>query len=176
MAKSLQEQLMKSGLIDKKKAKKIKTAQRISKRDQSEKLDEEKLQTQETLRAKTERDKELNKKKNEKAAEKAILAQIKQLIQSNKIDHADGEMAYQFSDGKNIKKIYIDELLQAQLIKGLIAIVKSEGSYSLVPRIIAEKISQRDAAFVIVLNSNEIEKIDENDPYADYKIPDDLMW
>jgi len=176
MAKSLQEQLMKSGLIDKKKAKKIKTAQRISKRDQSEKLDEDKLRTQEALRAKTEHDKELNRKKNEKASEKAVLAQIKQLIQSNQIDHADGEIPYQFSDGKSIKKIYINELLQTQLINGLIAITKHEESYLLVPRIIAEKISQRDAAFVIVLNRNEIEEIDENDPYADYKIPDDLMW
>ena len=139
-------------------------------------FDEEKLQTQETLRAKTERDKELNRKKNEKAAEKAILAQIKQLIQSNNIDHTDGEIAYQFSDGKNIKKIYINELLQTQIINGLIAITKLEKSYLLVPRVIAEKISQRDAAFVIVLNRNEIEEIDENDPYADNKIPDDLMW
>ena len=176
MAKSLQEQLMKSGLIDKKKAKKIKTAQRISKRDQSEKHDEDKLRTQGALRAKTERDKELNRKKNEKASEKAVLAQINQLIQSNQIDHADDEIAYQFSDGKNIKKLYINKLLQTQLLKGLIAIVKLGESYSLVPRIIAEKISQRDAAFVIVLNNNQLEDIDENDPYADYKIPDDLMW
>lgn len=176
MAKSLQEQLMKSGLIDKKKAKKIKTAQRISKRDQSEKIDEDKLRTKEALRAKTERDKELNRKKNEKASEKAVLAQIKQLIHSNQIDNTDGEISYQFSDGKSIKKIYINELLQTQLINGLIAITKLEESYLLVPRVIAEKISQRDAAFVIVLNKNEIEEIDENDPYADYKIPDDLMW
>ncbi len=176
MAKSLQEQLMKSGLIDKKKAKKIKTAQRISKRDQSEKIDEDKLRAQEALRAKTERDKELNRKKNEKASEKALFAQIKQLIQSNQIDHADGEIAYQFSDGKSIKKIYINELLQTQLINGLIAITKLEENYLLVPRVIAEKISQRDGAFIIVLNRNEIYEIDENDPYADYKIPDDLMW
>lgn len=176
MAKSLQDQLLNKGLIDKKKAKTIKKAQRISKREQSAESDEGKLRAQEALQVKSERDKELNRQKNEKAAQKAVLAQIKQLIETNQINNADGEIAYQFSHGKNVKKLYVSELLQDQLVKGLIAIVTQEENYALVPRLVAEKISQRDATFVVVLNSNEGDVADENDPYADYKIPDDLMW
>lgn len=176
MAKSLQDQLLSKGLIDKKKAKTIKKAQRVSKREQAAESDESKLRAQEALLAKSERDKELNRKKNEQAAQKAELAQIKQLIETKQINNAGGEIAYQFSHGKNIKKIYVNELLHEQLVKGLIAIVTQVENYALVPRQVAEKIAQRDASFVVVLNSNKGDEADENDPYADYKIPDDLMW
>ena len=77
---------------------------------------------------------------------------------------------------KKIKKIYLTPALQEQLVKGRIAIVKLADKYELVPAPVAEKIHQRDEAIVIVKNSNEATEIDEDDHYADYQIPDDLMW
>ena len=35
---------------------------------------------------------------------------------------------------------------------------------------------QRDAQVIVLLNRNESVEVDEDDPYADYQIPDDLMW
>jgi hypothetical protein len=58
------------------------------------------------------------------------------------------------------------------------------GSYELLPSQAAEKIMQRDAQVIVLLNRNDSvgmdesgdESGDEDDPYADYQIPDDLMW
>lgn len=105
-----------------------------------------------------------------------MLAQIKQLIQSNQIENAKGDIAYQFSDGKTVKKIHVDAAQQSQLISGFIAIARLGESYALVPKKVAEKVAQRDAGFIVVLNTGKDEQVDEDDPYADYQIPDDLMW
>jgi hypothetical protein len=87
-------------------------------------------------------------------------------------------VAYQFTDGTKIKKLYITQQLQNDLIKGRLAIAKLEGGYELLPSQAAEKIMQRDAQVIVLLNRNESVEVDEDedDPYADYQIPDDLMW
>ena len=94
----------------------------------------------------------------------------------NKINRNEGELAYQFTDGKKIKKIYVTALLQTQLSKGLIAIARFKEAYELVPAAVAEKIKQRDTAVIVLQNINSKPEVDEEDPYADYQIPDDLMW
>jgi uncharacterized protein len=48
--------------------------------------------------------------------------------------------------------------------------------YELLPAAAAEKIMQRDALVIVLLNRNEQAAVDEDDPYASYQIPDDLMW
>ncbi|MBL4606736.1 MAG: DUF2058 domain-containing protein [Pseudomonadales bacterium] len=176
MAKSLQEQLMKAGLVDKKKANSLKKAHQHAKRTNSPEVDEASRLAKQVQKEKAERDKALSQQRNEQIAQKEVLAQIKQLIQSNQIDHAKGDIAYQFSDGKTIKKLYVNATLQSQLVNGIIAIARLKESYALVPKKVAEKISQRDASFIVVLNTGNEEHIAEDDPYADFQIPDDLMW
>ena len=55
------------------------------------------------------------------------------------------------------------------------AVAKVDESYYLVPKPVAEKIMQRSQDFIIVLN-DKVDEIDEEDPYSEYQIPDDLMW
>jgi len=53
--------------------------------------------------------------------------------------------------------------------------VKLKDRYHLVPRKTAEKLAERDQAAVVLLNTDS--RDDEyDDEYADYKVPDDLMW
>ena len=47
--------------------------------------------------------------------------------------------------------------------------------FELVPKVVATKITERDAARVVV-NEQADSNPKEDDPYADYEIPDDLMW
>lgn len=176
---SLQEQLLKAGVVDKKKAKKIK----LAKYSQSKKipkghtqLDENKLQAKEALAEQVAKDKALNKEKKRVAEAKAIQAQIIQLIKSNIVDCKSGEVPYQFTDNNSIKKIYVTEVVQKQLSKGIVAIVKLADTYEVVPAKVAEKISLRDEDIIVLLNDNVETEIDTDDPYADYQIPDDLMW
>ena len=75
--------------------------------------------------------------------------------------------------------MHISALFQNQLGKGQIAIVKLGELYELVPTAVAEKIKQRDESLVVMLTENtgvNANQEDEDDPYADFKIPDDLMW
>ena len=39
-----------------------------------------------------------------------------------------------------------------------------------------EKIQAVDSKYVLLLNDNQPAEVDEEDPYADFEIPDDLMW
>ena len=84
-------------------------------------------------------------------------------------------MAYNFTDGSKIKRLYLTELLINQLSNGMLAIVKQDEGYALVPGKVAERIAQRDPGMVLVRHT-PTQKTDEEDPYADFQIPDDLMW
>ncbi|MFA7097728.1 MAG: DUF2058 family protein [Gammaproteobacteria bacterium] len=55
---------------------------------------------------------------------------------------------------------------------------KLNGRYDIVPKDVADKIRQRDAAYVVERQGQgqEPQPPDANDPYADYQVPDDLMW
>ncbi|MDH5217795.1 MAG: DUF2058 domain-containing protein, partial [Gammaproteobacteria bacterium] len=57
-----------------------------------------------------------------------------------------------------------------------LAIAKLGGVYELVPTAVAEKIKQRDEQYIITTGNRDEAEPDENDPYADFQIPDDLMW
>jgi uncharacterized protein YaiL (DUF2058 family) len=176
---SLQEQLLKSGVVDKKKAKYIEQ----EKRKQKKKTPKDQAQLNEVIKEatanreeKVARDRELSRQLNEKAERKAVAAQIKQLIEVNRVDRNDGEISYQFTDGKKINTIHVTALLQTQLSNGLIAIIKLGDKYELVPSPVAEKIAQRDGSRIILQNQASKDSGDEDDSYADYQIPDDLMW
>lgn len=190
---SLQDQLLKTGMIDAKKAKlaekeKRKNDKKIRK-GQAEADTTAKEAAEKARQEKLTKDREANLKAKKIADEKAIAAQIIQLIETNKINRSSGDIGsqnigskdigYQFVDEKKIKKLYVNAEQQRQLERGVIAIVRLHGNYELVSAAVAEKIRQRDEDTVLVLNerpaagSNEPE---EDDPYADYKVPDDLMW
>jgi uncharacterized protein YaiL (DUF2058 family) len=176
---SLQEQLLKAGIVDKKKAKQVEQEKRKKSR-QSRKgqpqTNEAKELAQKAQQEKSARDKALNREKEEAAALKAIAAQIRQLIEVNRIDRSHGDTSYQFTDGKKIKKIYVTEQQHNLLSKGSIAIVRLHDQYELVAAAVADKIKQRDEAVVIVQNQGNEHGTEDDDFYADFKIPDDLMW
>lgn len=180
MAGSLQDQLLKAGLADAKKAKKInkdkKKQDKVQRKSKVEVVDETKQQVQQARQEKVERDRQLNDQKKAEADKKAIAAQVRQLIDVNRIARDGAEISYNFTDNNKIKKIRVNAVMQDQLSRGRLAIVSLQGSYDLVPAAVADKISQRMPECVIVCNDGAAEDIDEDDPYADYKIPDDLMW
>ncbi|WP_396586802.1 DUF2058 domain-containing protein [Bermanella sp. R86510] len=180
MANSLQEQLLKAGLTNKKKAKQVeREKQKVAKqkRQGEDIVDEAKQQAEAARLAKIERDKALNDAQNEKARTKAISAQIKQLIETNALNLDDANVDYNFTDGKKIKRLAVTDRIQYQLSRGMLAIAKLGNDYFVIPAVIADKIRQRNEQYIVSqVDTAEIEQIDEEDPYADYQIPDDLMW
>jgi len=176
---SLQDQLLKAGLVSKDKATKSKSAKRkqakINRKHKIESVDEAKVEAERTMQDQAEKDRKLNQEKNAKAEEVAVIAQIKQLIQVNQQAFGKPQIAFNFSEDGKIKKLELSNEIHKHLTRGLLAIARFNGNYSLVPKRVAEKIQQRSDHFIVALNL-EIETVDEDDPYADYQIPDDLMW
>ncbi|MDH5548016.1 MAG: DUF2058 domain-containing protein [Gammaproteobacteria bacterium] len=179
MSNSLFDQLQKSGLVDKKKAQKAKQNQYKSKKQKTKKgaapeLDEAKLLAQKAHAEKVERDRLLNQQRKEEAERKAIVAQIRQLIETNCVKDRDGDIVYNFSDANLVKRLYVSEQVHKNLSSGRLAIVRLDEKYELVPTPVADKIKQRDESYVVT--TEKTATMDEDDAYADYKIPDDLMW
>lgn len=180
MSKSFQEQLLKAGLGNAKTAKNInkeKHKERVQAGKKGLGASEATQLAEQTRQQQVERDQELNRQRKAEQEQKAIFAQVKQLIELNTIK-ASGDLAYNFTDASLVKRLYINAKVQNELGKGQIAIAKLGESYHLIPVKVAEKIQQRLAAAIVVLNTKEntVDAEPEDDPYAAYQIPDDLMW
>lgn len=180
MTKSLQDQLLQAGLVSKHQAKKVKTEKRKQTRHQLknkvENVDDNKINAQKNLSEKVKRDLLLNKQKEQQAEQKAIAAQIRQLIEMNRQAQDEEGLPYHFEDHGNVKTLYLTKVIRDQIVNGRFAIVKLDKRYEVVATEVAEKISQRDNKFIIVRNSVQQDNSVKDDPYADYKVPDDLMW
>nr|WP_246194784.1 DUF2058 domain-containing protein [Allochromatium palmeri] len=124
---------------------------------------------------KVERDRELNRQRQEEAARRAAENEIRQLIHSHRIVRDKGDLAYNFTDGSTLKRIYVNKDQHAKLAAGQLAIVRQDTFYELVPAEIAERLQTRDAALVLVFNRAK-DETSADDPYAEYQVPDDLMW
>ncbi|MGR5237190.1 DUF2058 domain-containing protein [Vibrio alfacsensis] len=173
MAKlTLQEQMLKAGLVNEKKLKKAKKGSKKS-RVQAREV---KAAVEESKRQQLERDKQLSEQQNTERLNKEIKAQINQLIETNKIDLKDGDIKYNFTHGTLVKSLYVDSLIREQLIKGILAIAIVGESYVVIPRPVATKIAQRDESVIIEQKEPESDIPAEDDPYADFVVPDDLMW
>lgn len=179
MSISLQEQLLQAGLVDQKKAKQVKKDKRKTAKQQKHSkqgiIEDSQQAAQKALKEKAERDRKLNEERNQRAERRAILAQIKQLIETNKISRGEGDTAYNFVDNNKVKKLYVTIDQHRQLSSGQLAIASFQKGYELIPTPVAQKIAERDESCVIIASEkNAIQEAE--DEYADYKIPDDLMW
>ncbi len=178
MANSLADQLLKAGLVDEKKVKQVRKEKKKKQKQQFKSkevsVDESKVAAQQVKAQQQQKSRELNLKRESESHAKAIAAQIRQLIKNNAMPR-EGDVAYNFVDSGKVKKFYVNTKMQVELENGRLAIVRLGSDYEVVPTVIAEKIAQRDAGTVIAINRNE-SAVDEDDPYADYPIPDDLMW
>ncbi|MGZ5029640.1 MAG: DUF2058 domain-containing protein [Methylobacter sp.] len=182
MAKlSLQEQLLKSGLVSTGQARSIKADKRKQTQQQRkngvEVVDEAKALAQKAQAEKIERDRELNQQRQQQEAQKQLTAQIKQIIELNRLPQDPDGLAYNFTDNNKVKRLYVSEAMRDQIAEGRLAIVKLGQQYEVIGAEAARKIQSRDAASVIVLNeSNKVAEDAVEDPYAAYQVPDDLIW
>ena len=180
MSNPFQEQLLKAGLVTKQQVQKIRQEknkqykQKNVKKDKA--VDENRLRAEQAAQKKAERDRELNRRKQEQAQQKAISIEINQLVTNNAIKRDQScEIVYNFEHNKKIKRIYVNEDMKQKIVDGKLGIARIEGRYELVPQAVAEKIQQRNPKRVVIFDEAS-QSVDENDPYAAYQVPDDLAW
>ena len=174
---ALQAQLLKAGLVDNKKAKKLsKQAVHEQRTGQSNEA-ELKAKIAQDMQEKLAKDQALDLEKKRLLQGKELKAAIIQMINQHKIRDIDGEVSYQFIDDSKIKKIYLNQQIYNALVSGSLVIAKEGEAYVVLPKALADRINDKMEGFIIVNNSEKNEQItDEEDPYAAYVIPDDLMW
>ncbi len=179
MANLFGDQLLKAGLVSKDKLNKAKKSrykqQKAGKAGKQAEAREAAEAARRAAVASAARDRELNEQRKAEAGEKAIRAQVRQLIERNRVSREDAEVGYNFQDGKAIRKLFVTEEMRDKLASGVLSIVRFGDGYEVVPASVADKIRARDESAVITV-AGAPDDCDENDPYADYKVPDDLMW
>ncbi|WP_018232304.1 DUF2058 domain-containing protein [Thioalkalivibrio thiocyanodenitrificans] len=181
MSNSLRDQLLKSGLVDEKKLRQERQNRKKPKgRRNGAKpavQDSAALQLRERQ---AQRSRELNRKQQEAAERKARAAQIRQIILDQRLPREDGDQPYHFQHGDKVRSIHVTGEQRDGLVRGQLGIVTLAGGYELLPRDGLEKVRERDAGRVVVFNEPDgttgTRPDREDDPYAGYEIPDDLMW
>ena len=178
MSSSLKDQLLKTGLVDSSRAKQAKKPQPGGSIQQRRKavpvVNENRAKAQQAQGQAAERDRQLNLRRKEEADKKADAAKFRQVVETNRLARADGDVAYNFQHHNKIRKIHVTEAMRKQIVAGSLAIVKLGGQYEVVPADILQKLPASRAASVVSLN--EPHSTDSRDSEADHPVPDDLMW
>ncbi|MGK0221873.1 MAG: hypothetical protein ACI9ON_001110 [Limisphaerales bacterium] len=198
MSSSLRDQLVKAGLATSSQAKKAERRNNAEKIAQTRTPKKKKEGDSDVRQApsvlaksrklnseKAQRDKTLAKQRNEKSAQKALRAEIRQMVvqhdKRTKVTDANA-VAYNFVHGKKIKKIYVSREEQAQLSRGELVVINNDGVYHFVLPDIAKKIETRDPKRIIVAHDSKKPSNGDQAPsaddeyYAQFEVPDDLDW
>lgn len=184
MSMSLRDQLLAAGLGSKKQVKQISHQERQQQHHQAKQRVNEPTEQQRAAQAaqaaKTARDQELNRQQQEKAAKKARRAEVMQLIEQNrepKIDpKAESDDFFNFIDRQRVRRVAVNPELRERIARGELLFVRYKGHYELVPAAIAARINERDDQAVVTIGKEPEKAVDENDPYKDFVVPDDLRW
>jgi uncharacterized protein YaiL (DUF2058 family) len=186
MSGSLQDQLLKAGLADKKQAQKankerhkqVKTKQKNKKAVFE---NEAKTAAEQARVAKQEKDRQLADEHRILTQQKELKAQVANLIKVNAQAKNNGDIVLNFTHDNVVKRLYVSERTHKDVTSAKLAVVSyQENQYELVPLPVADKIQTRLPEAVIYIadtaSENRAQADGNDDWYADYEIPDDLMW
>ncbi|REL30345.1 DUF2058 domain-containing protein [Thalassotalea euphylliae] len=180
---SLQDQLLKAGLTTKQKARQANSDKRKKNKQKrsgaqveasmQEKVKQDIAKQKEQKLAK---DAALNAEKQEQLAAKELHQRILQILAHHQVKDIDGEVEYNYTFGTKVKKLLVNELTQKALVNGRLSICGLDDVTYVVTKETADKLATLDETVVLLSNDKVEESVDEDDPYAAYQIPDDLMW
>ncbi|KGJ96232.1 DUF2058 domain-containing protein [Colwellia psychrerythraea] len=181
---SLQDQLLKAGLTTKQKTrqansdKRKKNKQQRSGVEHGASLQEQVKQDLAISKAdKLAKDTALNEAKKIELAKKEQNLRIKQILEHHQLTGVKGESDYNYTFNNKVKKLALNSITHKALVNGRLALCGLNESTYLVTSETAAKVAELDSSMILVQNDKvTVEETDEDDPYADYQIPDDLMW
>ncbi|MGF1643691.1 MAG: DUF2058 family protein [Thiotrichales bacterium] len=127
--------------------------------------------------AKAKAEQEEAQRKAELAARrKANKPKLAALIQAHTLNAPDADVPFQFQVGTNIKRIYVTAAQRQQLLAGDLVITFLDGKRCLIPSAITAQILELDPKKILITQKTAIDTLSADDPYAEYEVPDDLMW
>lgn len=182
MSSSLQDQLLKAGVANEQQAKKARKA-KVERRKHQEKARKgappasaaERERLRQAQAEKAARDRALNLQRQEATTRRARAAEVRQLVEAHRQPREGGDVPYHFVDDAVVRRIHVTKAMHERLGRDQLAVVRYGDGYEVVPVAAAEKIKARDPAAVIPPNPPAA-PLPEDDPYAGYEVPDDLLW
>lgn len=178
----LQEQLLKAGLVKKSKLAEVAREQNKARHSKGPSaLNEIQLEAERARAEKVERDRALAAQSKAQARIAELRAQARQIIEDKKVPRS-GESEYRFSVDGAIRTVLVNQDLRNKLSGGALVIVRVDERFELLPRDVADKVRERDAAMIVLdhgqnASSESPAATSEDDAYyAQFKVPDDLIW
>lgn len=170
---SLKSQLLKAGVATQKQARRAQHQKRQEQKTQQGSAAE---QAQQRRAEQAERSRKLNEQRQAELRERERQAEIQQLIDTHQVSRKGGEHSYQFVMNKRITKILVTGALINPLAKGQMGIVAWQERFYVLPAEALERVAERDDTIIVSWHKAAAEEASKDDPYADFPIPDDLMW
>ena len=176
----LQEQLLKAGLVKKSKVSEVARAQHLAKHAKAAAGPSEAALEAERARAeKVEKDRALAAERKAQARIAELRAQARQIIEDKK-EAGAGESDYRFNADGAIRSILVGDEPRRKLASGALVIARLGDRYLLLPRAAGDKVRERDAGMIVLdhgMGSEPAAATSEDDAYyAQFQVPDDLVW
>ncbi|RZU99034.1 DUF2058 family protein [Spiribacter vilamensis] len=177
MSDSLRDQLLKQGLVDEQSVKKTRSNKR-KKRRRGETDAEQAAASEAAAQREADRrarDRTLNARQQEERKRQEEEQAARQMVIDREVAH-DGDERFQFSHNGRIRPIRVSAAQRGDLAAGRLAIARTRGRYRLVPGNIVEFVQARAPFLIAWTAADSGGGDDQDDAYADYPVPDDLMW
>lgn len=192
LANSMQEQLLALGLATEKQAKKVRHEKRGRRKKararpapapvepagpvdgrSARRLEADRKRTQEIAR-----DARLARTAGKRDAREQARRRLRELIGGYRQNAEGADLPLHFPRGKRIKKIHVTEEQRRRLLGGELAVIGFEGGHFIVAAKVVDELRALDAElFVHHVEPGDAAPAGEADPdYAEYQVPDDLVW
>ncbi|MGO2010337.1 MAG: DUF2058 domain-containing protein [Pseudoalteromonas sp.] len=177
---SLQDQLLQAGLSTSHKAKVAKSEKRKQQKKPKKgatsnpnDLQKHIAQTKQEQQKKAE---ELNKTRQQELNQRENAARVKQILEHHNQDAIRGERTFNFTYNNKVKELEVNEKTQKALSGGRLAICVLDGQFFVLEDEPARKVAAVSESYIVFHVEPENKPKDEDDPYADFEVPDDLIW
>jgi uncharacterized protein len=177
----LQEQMLKAGLVKKSKAADVAREQNRARHAKGPAAVNESQRDAERAReAKVHKDRALAAERKSQARVSELAAQARQIIADKKVPRT-GDSEYRFTVDGAIRTLLVDEDLRKKLASGALVIARFGDGYELLPRQAADQVRQRDPGLIVLDHGaadapSPAGNADDDAYYAQFQVPDDLVW
>jgi len=178
----LQEQLLKAGLVKKSRVAEAAREQHKARHGKGQARPSDiALEAERARIDKVERDRALQRERKSQARLAELRAQARQIINDKQVPGA-GDSEYRFDADGTIRSLLVNDDQRRQLSSGALVIVRLGERYALLPRPAGDKVRERDADMIVLDHgiagdAGQPAATSEDDAYyAQFQVPDDLVW
>lgn len=108
---------------------------------------------------------------------KLLRARIKILLRRHRVNDPEAETPYHFLVGKHIRRLYVTDAQHALLCQGQLVIIPFGERHYLIPGDKLGQLQQLDSNLTVIRHESSSTADSEADErYAGYQVPDDLIW